>query len=98
MLLVETINLTKRYGPRAVVDHVGLQVRRGEVYGFLGPRRSPMASRPRSRPRSWLRHLALAVSLVVVRARASAWTPPPSPASATGQRSLRRLRPSSRHP
>jgi ABC-2 type transport system ATP-binding protein len=37
MLLVDTINLTKRYGPRAVVDHVGLQVRRGEVYGFLGP-------------------------------------------------------------
>jgi ABC-2 type transport system ATP-binding protein len=37
MLLVETTNLTKRYGPRAVVDHVGLQVRRGEVYGFLGP-------------------------------------------------------------
>jgi ABC-type multidrug transport system ATPase subunit len=31
------VNLTKRYGPRAVVDHVGLQVRRGEVYGFLGP-------------------------------------------------------------
>jgi len=37
MLLVETINLTKRYGPHTVVDHVGLQVRRGEVYGFLGP-------------------------------------------------------------
>ena len=37
MLLVETTNLTKRYGRRAVVDHVGLQVRRGEVYGFLGP-------------------------------------------------------------
>jgi ABC-type multidrug transport system ATPase subunit len=36
-LLVQTTNLTKRYGPRAVVDHVGLQVRRGEVYGFLGP-------------------------------------------------------------
>jgi ABC-type multidrug transport system ATPase subunit len=36
-LLVETTNLTKRYGARAVVDHVGLQVRRGEVYGFLGP-------------------------------------------------------------
>jgi ABC-type Fe3+/spermidine/putrescine transport system ATPase subunit len=37
MLLVETVDLTKRYGPRAVVDRVGLQVRRGEVYGFLGP-------------------------------------------------------------
>jgi len=28
-LLVETTNLTKRYGPRAAVDHVGLQVRGG---------------------------------------------------------------------
>jgi ABC-2 type transport system ATP-binding protein len=36
-LLVETTDLTKRYGPRAAVDHVGLHVRRGEVYGFLGP-------------------------------------------------------------
>jgi ABC-type multidrug transport system ATPase subunit len=36
-LLVETTDLTKRYGPHAAVDHVGLRVRRGEVYGFLGP-------------------------------------------------------------
>jgi len=28
--------LTKRYGSRTVVDGVGLNVRRGEVYGFLG--------------------------------------------------------------
>jgi ABC-2 type transport system ATP-binding protein len=36
--LVETRDLTKRYGPRIVaVDRVGLTVRRGEVYGFLGP-------------------------------------------------------------
>jgi ABC-type multidrug transport system ATPase subunit len=36
-LLVETIDLTKRYGDRVALDHVGLHVRRGEVYGFLGP-------------------------------------------------------------
>src|SRR5918998_4303600 len=37
-VLVETRDLTKRYGPRIVaVDHVSLTVRRGEVYGFLGP-------------------------------------------------------------
>jgi ABC-type multidrug transport system ATPase subunit len=37
-ILVETRDLTKRYGPRVVaVDRVGLAVRRGEVYGFLGP-------------------------------------------------------------
>jgi ABC-2 type transport system ATP-binding protein len=29
--------LTKRYGARVVVDHVSMQVRRGQIYGFLGP-------------------------------------------------------------
>jgi ABC-type multidrug transport system ATPase subunit len=37
-LLIETRNLTKRYGSRIVaVDGLSLKVRRGEVYGFLGP-------------------------------------------------------------
>jgi ABC-type multidrug transport system ATPase subunit len=37
-VLVDTRDLTKRYGPRIVaVDRVTLTVRRGEVYGFLGP-------------------------------------------------------------
>ena len=37
-VLVETRDLTKRYGPHIVaVDRVSLTVRRGEVYGFLGP-------------------------------------------------------------
>src|SRR5918993_2553963 len=37
-VLVETRDLTKRYGPRIVaVNRVSLTVRRGEVYGFLGP-------------------------------------------------------------
>jgi len=36
-LLVETIDLTKRYGDRIAVDHVRLHICRGEVYGFLGP-------------------------------------------------------------
>lgn len=36
--VIETRDLTKRYGPRLVaVDNVNLKVRRGEVYGFLGP-------------------------------------------------------------
>ncbi len=36
--LVETRDLTKRYGPRILaVDRVSLTLRRGEVYGFLGP-------------------------------------------------------------
>ncbi|HEX6935457.1 MAG TPA: ABC transporter ATP-binding protein, partial [Actinomycetes bacterium] len=36
--VVEVRGLTKRYGPRlTAVDAVSLSVRRGEVYGFLGP-------------------------------------------------------------
>jgi len=35
--LIETKQLTKRYGDRLAVDAVDLRVRRGEVYGFLGP-------------------------------------------------------------
>jgi len=36
--LIETRNLTKRYGSRIVaVDNLNLTIRRGEVYGFLGP-------------------------------------------------------------
>jgi ABC-type multidrug transport system ATPase subunit len=37
-LVIETRELTKRYGERIVaVDRLALCVRRGEVYGFLGP-------------------------------------------------------------
>jgi ABC-type multidrug transport system ATPase subunit len=38
LFVVETRNLTKRYGERIVaVDDLTLRVRHGEVYGFLGP-------------------------------------------------------------
>jgi ABC-2 type transport system ATP-binding protein len=37
-LMIETRDLTKRYGDRIVaVDRLQMRVRRGEVYGFLGP-------------------------------------------------------------
>jgi ABC-2 type transport system ATP-binding protein len=36
-LVLETKDLTKRYGDRLAVDAVSMTVRRGEVYGFLGP-------------------------------------------------------------
>jgi ABC-type multidrug transport system ATPase subunit len=37
-LVIETSELTKRYGERILaVDRLDLRVRRGEVYGFLGP-------------------------------------------------------------
>jgi len=36
-LVVQTKDLTKRYGDRLAVDSVSMTVRRGEVYGFLGP-------------------------------------------------------------
>ena len=35
--VVQTRDLTKRYGDRLAVDRVSMTVRRGEVYGFLGP-------------------------------------------------------------
>jgi ABC-2 type transport system ATP-binding protein len=35
--VVETVNLTKYYGPIKAVESLNLNVMRGEVYGFLGP-------------------------------------------------------------
>jgi len=36
-LVIDVTGITKRFGTRTVVDAVDLQVRRGEIYGFLGP-------------------------------------------------------------
>jgi len=36
-LAIEVKGLTKRYGGRAVVDHIDLAVPRGRILGFLGP-------------------------------------------------------------
>lgn len=35
--VLQTYDLTKRYGGRVAVDHLNLLVRRGDVFGFLGP-------------------------------------------------------------
>ena len=35
--IIDVEGLTKRYGDRTVVDNLSMQVRRGEIYGFLGP-------------------------------------------------------------
>ncbi len=35
--VIETVGLTKRYGPRRGIDDVTLTVVEGEVFGFLGP-------------------------------------------------------------
>ena len=37
MLVIETENLRKEFGPRAAVKGLTLQVEAGEVFGFLGP-------------------------------------------------------------
>ena len=34
--MIRTYGLTKRFGSMTVVDHVDLDVRRGDIYGFLG--------------------------------------------------------------
>jgi ABC-2 type transport system ATP-binding protein len=36
-LAIDVRGMTKRFGQRTVVDRIGLEVRRGEIYGFLGP-------------------------------------------------------------
>ena len=36
-LAIDVRGMTKRFGNRTVVDHIDLQVRQGEIYGFLGP-------------------------------------------------------------
>jgi ABC-2 type transport system ATP-binding protein len=36
-LAIDVRGMTKRFGSRTVVDHIDLQVRRGEIFGFLGP-------------------------------------------------------------
>src|SRR5882757_10114536 len=36
-LVIDVTGITKRFGTKTVVNAVTLQVRRGEIYGFLGP-------------------------------------------------------------
>src|SRR5262245_28983455 len=36
-LAVDVEGVTKSFGERVVVDGLAMQVRRGEIYGFLGP-------------------------------------------------------------
>ena len=35
--VIDVAEITKRFGAKTVVDHIALQVRKGEIYGFLGP-------------------------------------------------------------
>lgn len=35
--IVDVKGVTKRFGNKTVVDHVDMQVREGQIYGFLGP-------------------------------------------------------------
>jgi ABC-2 type transport system ATP-binding protein len=35
--VLQTVELSKRYGDKTVVDRLNLTVRQGEIYGFLGP-------------------------------------------------------------
>lgn len=36
-LVIDVHGITKRFGDRTVVNNIAMQVRRGEIYGFLGP-------------------------------------------------------------
>ncbi len=35
--MIETVDLTKKYGEFVAVNHLNLHVKSGEIYGFLGP-------------------------------------------------------------
>src|SRR6202795_3174015 len=35
--IIDVSGMTKRFGNRAVVNKIDLQVNKGEIYGFLGP-------------------------------------------------------------
>ena len=36
-LVIDVRDLSKSFGSKKVVDHVSLEVREGEIFGFLGP-------------------------------------------------------------
>ena len=36
-VMIETRELTKKYGEKTAVDHLNLTIRTGEVFGLLGP-------------------------------------------------------------
>ena len=36
-LVIDVAGVTKRFGNKTVVNSIDLQVKRGEIYGFLGP-------------------------------------------------------------
>ena len=36
-LAIDVTGVTKRFGTKTVVNAIDLQVKRGEIYGFLGP-------------------------------------------------------------
>ncbi|MDY7036903.1 MAG: ABC transporter ATP-binding protein [Thermodesulfobacteriota bacterium] len=35
--IIETTDLTKKYGHQAAVDHLSFKIQEGEIFGFLGP-------------------------------------------------------------
>lgn len=37
-LILETKNLSKRYGEQMAVNNVSLQIERNSIYGLLGPK------------------------------------------------------------
>ena len=36
-LVIDVAGITKRFGSHTVVNNIAMPVRRGEIYGFLGP-------------------------------------------------------------
>ena len=40
-LIIETINLTKRYGDLVALNNLHLNIEEGECFGYIGPNAAP---------------------------------------------------------
>lgn len=36
-IILKTVDLTKKYNNKAVVDNLNIEIQRGEIFGLLGP-------------------------------------------------------------
>ena len=34
--ILHTVDLTKKFGRQLAVDHVSMEIRKGDIYGFIG--------------------------------------------------------------
>ena len=50
MAMIETVNLTKKYGDLVALDNLNLEINAGDCYGFIGPNGAGKTTTSRSSP------------------------------------------------